>query len=54
MPETWSRLFASQPDVIAASIACIASYVAPFYCLFGLGLTLELREPGRGSHDSCR
>jgi hypothetical protein len=35
------------PAVIAASVACIV-HVAPFYCLFGLGLTSELREPGGG------
>src|SRR6185312_2577550 len=45
MPETWSRLFATQPAVIAASIACIVR-VAPFYCLFGLGLTLNFASQG--------
>ena len=47
MPQTWSRLFATQPDVIAASIACIVR-VAPFYCLFGLGLTLNFASQGAG------
>lgn len=47
MPETWSRLFATQPEVIAASIACIVR-VAPFYCLFGLGLTLNFASQGAG------
>jgi putative MATE family efflux protein len=47
MPETWSRLFATQPDVIATSIACIVR-VAPFYCLFGLGLTLNFASQGAG------
>jgi putative MATE family efflux protein len=47
MPETWSRLFATQADVIAASIACIVR-VAPFYCLFGLGLTLNFASQGAG------
>jgi putative MATE family efflux protein len=47
MPETWSRLFATQPAVIAASIACIVR-VAPFYCLFGLGLTLNFASQGAG------
>ena len=42
-----SRLFASDPDVIAASIACIV-HVAPFYCLFGLGLTLNFASQGAG------
>jgi len=47
MPESWSRLFASDPDVIAASISCIV-HVAPFYCLFGLGLTLNFASQGAG------
>lgn len=47
MPETWSRLFASDPEVIAASISCIV-HVAPFYCLFGLGLTLNFASQGAG------
>ncbi|MBN9086032.1 MAG: hypothetical protein J0J01_03905 [Reyranella sp.] len=47
MPETWSRLFASDPDVIAASVSCIV-HVAPFYCLFGLGLTLNFASQGAG------
>jgi len=45
MPESWSRLFASDPDVIAASISCIV-HVAPFYCLFGLGLALYFAGQG--------
>ena len=47
LPETWSRLFASDPAVIAASVACIV-HVAPFYCLFGLGLTLNFASQGAG------
>lgn len=47
MPETWSRLFAVDPDVIAASVSCIV-HVAPFYCLFGLGLTLNFASQGAG------
>jgi putative MATE family efflux protein len=47
MPETWSRLFALDPDVIAASVSCIV-HVAPFYCLFGLGLTLNFASQGAG------
>jgi Na+-driven multidrug efflux pump len=47
LPETWSRLFASDPEVIAASVACITR-VAPFYCLFGLGLTLNFASQGAG------
>jgi putative MATE family efflux protein len=45
LPETWSHLFASDPAVIAASVACIA-HIAPFYCLFGLGLTLNFASQG--------
>ena len=47
MPETWSRLFASDAQVVAASVACITR-VAPFYCLFGLGLTLNFASQGAG------
>lgn len=47
MPESWSRLFASDPGVVAASIACIV-HVAPLYCLFGLGLTLNFASQGAG------
>jgi putative MATE family efflux protein len=47
MPETWSRLFASDSEVIAASVACIVR-IAPFYCLFGLGLTLNFASQGAG------
>ena len=39
VPEGWSRLFTSDPKVIAATVAYI-THVAPFYCLFGLGMTL--------------
>jgi Na+-driven multidrug efflux pump len=47
LPETWSRLFTSEPQVIAASVTYI-TYVAPFYCLFGLGLTLNFASQGAG------
>jgi Na+-driven multidrug efflux pump len=47
MPDTWSRLFASDDAVIAASVACIV-HVAPFYWLFGLGLTLNFASQGAG------
>ena len=33
--------------MIAASVACIV-HVAPFYCLFGLGLTLNFASQGAG------
>ncbi len=45
MPETWSRLFTQDPDVIAVSVAYITR-VAPFYCLLGLGLALYFASQG--------
>ena len=45
LPESWSRLFTSDPPVLAVSIAFITR-VAPFYCLFGLGLTLNFASQG--------
>jgi putative MATE family efflux protein len=47
MPQTWSRLFSSDSAVIAASVSYL-TYVAPFYCLFGLGLTLYFASQGAG------
>ena len=47
LPEGWSRLFSTDPEVIAASAAYIIR-VAPFYCLFGLGLTLHFASQGAG------
>ena len=47
MPENWARLFASDPAVVAASVAYI-THVAPFYCLFGLALTLYFASQGAG------
>ena len=47
LPETWSRLFTQDPGVIAASVSCL-THVAPFYCLFGLGLTLNFASQGAG------
>ena len=47
LPERWSRLFTGDPQVIAASVAYI-THVAPFYCLFGLGLTLNFASQGAG------
>lgn len=44
-PEAWARLFSADPSVIAAAISCITR-VAPFYCLFGLGLTLNFASQG--------
>jgi Na+-driven multidrug efflux pump len=47
IPETWSRLFTSDSAVIATSTSYI-THVAPFYCLFGLGLTLYFASQGAG------
>jgi putative MATE family efflux protein len=47
IPETWAGLFTSDPAVIAASAAYITR-VAPFYCLFGLALTLYFASQGAG------
>ncbi len=47
LPEAWSRLFTADSGVIAAAVACITR-VAPFYCLFGLGLTLNFAGQGAG------
>jgi len=47
LPETWSRLFTQEPDVVAASVAFLTR-VAPFHCLFGLGLTLYFASQGAG------
>src|SRR5882672_836537 len=47
VPEGWSRLFTSDPQVIAATVGYI-THVAPFYCLFGLGMTLSFAAQGAG------
>jgi putative MATE family efflux protein len=47
LPEAWARLFTADPQVIAASVAYITR-VAPFYCWFGLGLTLYFASQGAG------
>jgi putative MATE family efflux protein len=47
LPKTWSSLFTSDPQVIAASVAYLTR-VAPFYCLFGLGLALYFAGQGAG------
>jgi putative MATE family efflux protein len=47
VPESWSRLFTSDPQVIAATVGYI-THVAPFYCLFGLGMTLSFASQGAG------
>jgi Na+-driven multidrug efflux pump len=47
VPESWVRLFASDPAVVSASAAYITR-VASFYCLFGLALTLYFASQGAG------
>ncbi len=47
LPEAWSRLFTSDTQVIAASVAYLTR-VAPFYCLLGLGLALYFASQGAG------
>jgi putative MATE family efflux protein len=47
LPEGWSRLFTSDPQVVAATVGYI-THVAPFYCLFGLGMTLSFASQGAG------
>lgn len=47
VPEAWAGLFATDAAVIHASVAYITR-VAPFYCLFGLGLTLYFASQGAG------
>lgn len=47
LPESWSRLFTDDPQVIAAGVSCL-THVGPFYCLFGLGLALYFANMGAG------
>ena len=47
VPEGWARLFTSDPRVVDATVAYITR-VAPFYCLFGLGMTLSFASQGAG------
>lgn len=46
-PQGWSRLFTSDEQVAAASLSYIR-HVAPFYCLFGLGISLNFASQGAG------
>jgi putative MATE family efflux protein len=46
-PEAWSRLFTSDDRVAAASMSYIR-LVAPFYCVFGLGISLNFASQGAG------
>ncbi len=47
VPEGWARLFTSDPAVIEATVGYITR-VAPFYCLFGVGMTLSFASQGAG------
>lgn len=47
VPEGWARLFTGDPKVVEATVAYITR-VAPFYCLFGLGMTLSFASQGAG------
>lgn len=46
-PEGWARLFTDDPDVIAATVAYVTR-VAPFYFVFGIGMTLSFASQGAG------
>ena len=46
-PEAWSRLFTADDQVVAASVSYVR-HVAPFYCLFGLGISLNFASQGAG------
>jgi MATE family, multidrug efflux pump len=46
-PHAWSRLFTSDAEVIEASMSYIG-HIAPFYCMFGLGITLNFASQGAG------
>ena len=47
VPEGWARLFTDDPQVVAATVSYI-THVAPFYCLFALGMTLNFASQGAG------
>jgi Na+-driven multidrug efflux pump len=47
VPEGWAGLFTGDPKVVEATVAYITR-VAPFYCLFGLGMTLSFASQGAG------
>lgn len=46
-PELWVRLFTSDDAVVAAGRSYI-QHVAPFFCLFGLGIGLNFASQGAG------
>ena len=47
LPEGWARLFTGEPQVIASTVSYI-THVAPFYFLFGIGMTLSFASQGAG------
>ncbi|WP_439610071.1 MATE family efflux transporter [Reyranella sp.] len=47
LPEQWSLLFTSDPATIAACVGYLTR-AAPFYILYGLGLTLHFGSQGAG------
>jgi len=47
VPEGWARLFTDDPQVVAATVGYI-THVAPFYCLFALGMTVNFACQGAG------
>jgi len=47
LPESWARIYTADPQVIATTVAYLTR-VAPFYCLYGLGLTLYFASQGAG------
>lgn len=47
VPEGWTGLFTGEADVIAPTVGYITR-VAPFYFLFGIGMTLSFASQGAG------
>jgi Na+-driven multidrug efflux pump len=47
VPEGWARLFTDDPQVVAATVGYI-THVAPFYCLFAMGMTINFACQGAG------
>jgi putative MATE family efflux protein len=46
-PHAWARLFTADSEVTAAAVSFIRT-IAPFYCLFGLGISLHFASQGAG------
>ena len=47
VPEGWARLFTGEAQVIGPTVSYI-THVAPFYFLFGIGMTLSFASQGAG------